>query len=86
MTLRLTLLSALCLCTIITGHCAQLGAQDKAASALAIPATDDGLPGAGPIRRSEWFQKTWMGRRQNFVKDASNKQNAVVFFGDSITQ
>ena len=30
---------------------------------LAIPATDEGLPGAGPIRRYEWFQKLWLERR-----------------------
>lgn len=64
-------------------------AQDKAAPAadkLAIPASDDGLPGAGPIRRAEWFQKTWLNRRTEFARNAADKQGAVVFFGDSITQ
>lgn len=70
---------------------ALLRGQDKsttsdAQSKLAIPATDDGLPGAGPIRRSEWFQKTWSQRRAQFANDAASKQNAIVFFGDSITQ
>ncbi len=53
---------------------------------LAIPATDDSMPGAGPVRRAEWFQKTWNNRRSDFAKDASSKQGAIVFFGDSITQ
>ena len=26
---------------------------------VALPATDDGLPGAGPIRRYDWFQSLW---------------------------
>ena len=65
-------------------------AQDKAASPttdkLAIPASDEGLPGAGPIRRADWFQKTWLSRRTQFAQDAASKRGTVVFFGDSITQ
>ena len=54
---------------------------------FAIPATDDGLPGAGPIRRYDWFQKLWRERRAA-VGAASVEQDrgAVVFLGDSITQ
>ena len=26
---------------------------------LEIPDTDDGLPGAGPIRRYDWFKNLW---------------------------
>lgn len=68
------------------------GAQDKVRDKvppderLAIPATDDGLPGAGPIRRSESFQKTWLVRRSEFAANAASRQNAIVFLGDSITQ
>jgi lysophospholipase L1-like esterase len=65
-------------------------AQDKAANAdasrLQIPATDDGLPGAGPIRRTDRFQQVWLERRTAFAEEASQKQGAVVFLGDSITQ
>jgi lysophospholipase L1-like esterase len=53
---------------------------------LAIPATDDGLPGAGPIRRFEWFQKLWLERRTNFARRTRQDQGAIVFLGDSITQ
>ena len=56
------------------------------AASLDIPATDDGLPGAGPIRRAEWFQKTWSGRRHAWAKRAQQDQGALVFLGDSITQ
>jgi len=51
-----------------------------------IPATDDGLPGAGPIRRGDWFRKTWRERRSAFAKQAERDRAAVVFLGDSITQ
>src|SRR5689334_4276716 len=63
-------------------------AQDKgvATDKLAIPASDEGLPGAGPIRRADWFQNTWRTRRTEFAANAADKQGAVVSFGDSITQ
>ena len=51
-----------------------------------IPATDDGLPGTGPIRRVEWFQRTWTERRTSFAARAKQDQGALVFLGDSITQ
>jgi lysophospholipase L1-like esterase len=51
-----------------------------------IPATDDGLPGAGPIRRADWFRKTWTERRSAFARQADRDQGSLVFLGDSITQ
>ncbi len=51
-----------------------------------IPATDDGLPGAGPLRRADWFRKVWSDRRSAWAERIQQDQNAVVFFGDSITQ
>lgn len=51
-----------------------------------IPATDDGLPGSGPIRRYDWFRKLWHERRAKFAARAQQDQGAVVFLGDSITQ
>jgi lysophospholipase L1-like esterase len=53
---------------------------------FAIPATDEGLPGAGPIRRYEWFQKLWRERRSAWAGQVEEDQGAVVFLGDSITQ
>ena len=65
-------------------------AQDKGtnrpATSFEIPATDDGLPGAGPIRRAEWFRKLWSERRARWAGRADRDRNAVVLLGDSITQ
>ena len=51
-----------------------------------IPKTDDGLPGAGPLRRAEWFRKLWAQRRAAWSQRIQQDQNALVFLGDSITQ
>ena len=65
-------------------------AQEKTAQVsdarLEIPPTDDGLPGAGPIRRADWFRKVWSQRRNAWARQVQNDQHAVVFLGDSITQ
>ena len=73
---RLSLVAALAL-TFITS---------TPAASLDIPATDDGLPGAGPIRRQDWFQKTWTTKRTGWAKRVQQDQGALVFLGDSITQ
>jgi lysophospholipase L1-like esterase len=51
-----------------------------------LPATDEGLPGAGTLRRQDWFQRTWRQRRAPWAQSIEQDQNAVVFLGDSITQ
>lgn len=53
---------------------------------LAIPATNDGLPGSGPLRRYDWFQKLWLERRSKWATQVEQDQRAIVFLGDSITQ
>jgi lysophospholipase L1-like esterase len=53
---------------------------------FAIPATDAGLAGQGPIRRYDWFQRLWRERRSEWAKTAEQDRGAVVFLGDSITQ
>lgn len=53
---------------------------------LRIPESDDGLPGAGPIRRYEWFQKLWLQKRSAWAARAAQDAGALVFLGDSITQ
>jgi lysophospholipase L1-like esterase len=60
-------------------------AQDRS-SQFQIPATDDGLPGAGPIRRYDWFRKLWTDRRTAWAARVERDRNAVVLLGDSITQ
>jgi lysophospholipase L1-like esterase len=64
-------------------------AQDKSSQAAAqfqIPATDDGLPGAGPIRRYDWFRKVWTDRRTAWAARVEQDRNATVLLGDSIAQ
>jgi lysophospholipase L1-like esterase len=65
-------------------------AQQPPAAAVAdrftLPATDEGLPGAGPIRRYDWFQSVWRERRSAWATERVRDQGAVVFLGDSITQ
>jgi len=55
-------------------------------SRFQIPATDDGLPGAGPIHREDWFQRIWTERRTSWASQVTQDQGALVFLGDSITQ
>lgn len=53
---------------------------------FSIPDSNDGLPGAGPIRRYDWFRKLWAERRSAWAQRTEQDRNAVVFLGDSITQ
>ncbi len=57
-----------------------------ATSHFDLPATDDGLPGAGPVRRYDWFKKLWRERRTAWAARVQQDQHAIVFLGDSITQ
>ncbi len=57
-----------------------------AAGRYDIPATDDGLPGEGPIRRADWFRKLWQQRRAEWAGRVERDRGAVVLLGDSITQ
>jgi lysophospholipase L1-like esterase len=83
--LRLLLLTAALLALDVRPAPAQ-GAPSQAPDSFAIPATDEGIPGAGPIRRSEWFQKLWRERRSAWAARREQDRGAVVFLGDSITQ
>jgi hypothetical protein len=60
--------------------------SDAGADHFKIPATDDGLPGQGPIRRYDWFLKLWEQRRSEWAKRIDQDRGALVFLGDSITQ
>ncbi|MGB1925290.1 MAG: GDSL-type esterase/lipase family protein [Rubripirellula sp.] len=61
-------------------------AEETTAAAFALPETDEGIAGSGPIRRYDWFKNLWSKRRQEFAVRAPDQKNAVVFLGDSITQ
>lgn len=65
----------------VTGH-----AQDSDDTELTLPDSDEGLPGAGPVRRYDWFRNLWKRRRSEFARQAPQQTGSVVFFGDSITQ
>lgn len=84
--LRLLLLcvafSAASVITVRHAEAQQVGVADS----VALPETDEGLPGVGPIRRYEWFQNLWQRRRSDWAKQAEQDTGAVVFLGDSITQ
>jgi lysophospholipase L1-like esterase len=61
-------------------------AAAPAVSPYDLPATDDGLPGQGTIRRYGWFKKLWRERRTAWAARVEQDKGAVVFVGDSITQ
>ena len=53
---------------------------------LKIPDTDEGLSGAGPLRRTDWFRGVWRSRRSSWLDRTEAQKNSIVFLGDSITQ
>ncbi len=59
---------------------------NPAADAYTLPATDEGLAGAGPLRRYDWFQQLWRTKRSGWAARVAEDQQALVFLGDSITQ
>jgi lysophospholipase L1-like esterase len=77
---------------LVLGAPAVLPAQGSAAAPaevpdrFALPATDDGLPGTGPIHRFDGFERLWRQRRSDWSQHVEQDQHAVVFLGDSITQ
>jgi lysophospholipase L1-like esterase len=79
---RITLLASLLLASIAVPSAVRADTPDR----FQIPATDDGLPGAGPIRRYDWFQNLWRERRSQWAQQVQQDQGALVFLGDSITQ
>jgi len=68
------------------GSAAPSGARTEPPDRFSIPATDEGLRGAGPIRRYDWFQDLWRERRSAWAQRRDQDRGAVVFLGDSITQ
>ena len=60
--------------------------QEQGNARFQIPATDDGLPGEGPIRRYDWFKNLWASKRAGWAQRVQADHNAVVLLGDSITQ
>ena len=79
---RLALLLLILALFVETGGHAAVAAESK----FAVPQTDDGLPGVGPIRRYQWFTRLWERRRSEWAKRVEADRGSVVFLGDSITQ
>jgi lysophospholipase L1-like esterase len=80
-------LAVLCLSPQLnTKLIAQNQEQSQEASRFEIPESDEGLPGAGPLRRYGWFKNLWKSKRTQWAEQVEQDQGAVVFYGDSITQ
>jgi lysophospholipase L1-like esterase len=71
---------------LVATFCFGLVVLGQEGSRFQIPATDEGLPGSGPIRRYDWFKKLWESKRSGWAKRVQEDQKALVFLGDSITQ
>lgn len=52
----------------------------------ALPESEEGLPGAGALRRYEGYVTRWPEFRAKWATQIEADQKAVVFLGDSITQ
>ena len=86
MTIKRLLLTVILILFVAALHCPVAAQPAPAASdTFEIPATDEGLPGAGPIRRYDWFRSLWQRKRSGWAKQGERDQHAVVFLGDSIT-
>ena len=79
------LLASVAAALLATAPARSDNATPPASPRFQIPASDDGLPGAGPIRRYDWFQNLWSTRRSTWAARVEQDQRAVVFLGDSIT-
>ena len=77
---------AIAMTPLVVGMQSLSAQENNAKPALELPATDAGLPGAGPIRRYDWFRNLWTERRGQWAKRVADDQKSVVFLGDSITQ
>ena len=86
MLLRLCLLFSMGLVPGAGGLLGQDVSGDTLDQRFVIPETNEGLPGKGPIRRYDWFQKLWQQRRAEWARQIDKDQGAIVFLGDSITQ
>src|SRR5262245_7863770 len=65
---------------------AQTAAVADKPAAAAVDTHEEDVPGVGPIRHEDWFEKLWRDRRASFAEHAAQQQHALVFLGDSITQ
>lgn len=55
-------------------------------ASFALPASEEGLPGEGELRRYDAYVQRWAEYREGWSKRIDQDRGAVVFLGDSITQ
>ncbi|MDF1859008.1 MAG: GDSL-type esterase/lipase family protein [Verrucomicrobiales bacterium] len=67
---------------VLLSACTGGFAEDR----FALPASEEGLPGEGDLRRYEGYVNRWPVFRRAWSEEVKEKQGAVVFLGDSITQ
>jgi lysophospholipase L1-like esterase len=77
------LLLALLLTPLSLPAAEKKNAPAAAAGQPALPASDEGAPGQGPIRRDEAFQRRWRERHSAWAGRAAQDRQAVVFVGDA---
>ena len=71
---------------IFSGFTITCGVLAETNDPLRIPDNDNNVPGAGPLRRTDWFRGVWKSRRSSWLNATESSQGAIVFLGDSITQ
>ena len=69
-------------CDIRAAETAPAAASPAPEIRYPLPPADDGLPGAGPLRRADWFQKLWNERHVAWASRGQADQGAIVFLGD----
>lgn len=62
------------------------GLPAEEADRFALPASEEGLPGEGALRRYESYVNRWAEVRKEWAARQQQDEGAVVFLGDSITQ
>lgn len=67
---------------LATAFDSSVAADDR----FALPATEEGLPGEGLLRRYDGYVKRWPEFRRAWSQRVDQDQKSVVFLGDSITQ
>lgn len=84
--LSLTLVAVLAVSFIGPVQLSDKAYAQRAEDRIVLPESDEGVPGAGPIRRYDWFRNLWNEKRKGWATKIQADQKAVVFLGDSITQ
>ena len=75
---RLVFASLLVISVARLGHAQAVATEaPNSRSLFGIPDSDDGLPGAGPIQRADWFRPIWNERRPMWASRVAEDYGAV---------